>query len=72
VIFRRVLLTGAAGRIGACLRAGLRAELDELRLTDLRPPEPRPIPPETFVAADLAEREAVSRAVEGMEAVVHL
>jgi uronate dehydrogenase len=72
VIFRRVLLTGAAGRIGGCLRPALRAGLEELRLSDLLPPEPPPVPPESFVAADLADREAVTRAVEGMEAVVHL
>lgn len=72
MIFRRVLLTGASGRIGACLRTGLRAELDELRLTDLQVPEPPPVPPETFIAADLADREAVVRAMEGVEAVVHL
>ena len=42
MIFRRVLLTGASGRIGTCVRPGLRAELDELRLTDVRAPDPPP------------------------------
>jgi uronate dehydrogenase len=72
MIFRRVLLTGAAGRIGACLRTGLRNELEELRLTDLHALDPAPTPPESFVAADLADREAVERAVDGADAVVHL
>ena len=72
MIFRRVLLTGASGRIGVCVRAGLRDDLEELRLTDVRAPEPSPASPETFVAADLTDREAVARAVEGVEAVVHL
>jgi uronate dehydrogenase len=72
VIFRRVLLTGAAGRIGSTLRAGLRDDLDELRLSDVREPEPPPAPPETFAPADVADREAVERAVAGVEAVVHL
>jgi uronate dehydrogenase len=73
MIFRRVLLTGAAGKIGSCLRAGLRDELDELRLTDVHEPQPPPVPPsETFMAADLADSEAVLRAVDGVEAVVHL
>ena len=73
MIFRRVLLTGASGRIGACLRAGLRDELDELRLTDLREPDPPAAGhAEAFVAADLADGEAVFRAVEGVEAVLHL
>jgi uronate dehydrogenase len=72
MIFRRVLLTGASGRIGACLRAGLRSELEELRLSDVRTPDPPPVPPETFVAAELTDREAVAGAVDGVEAVVHL
>jgi uronate dehydrogenase len=72
MLFRRVLLTGAAGRIGSCLRAGLRDELDELRLTDVRAPDPPPVPPETFVEAELADGEATDRAVDGVEAVVHL
>jgi uronate dehydrogenase len=72
MIFRRVLLTGAAGRIGSSLRAGLRDELEELRLTDLRAPEPRPVAPETFLAADLTDADAVARAVDGVEAVIHL
>jgi uronate dehydrogenase len=72
MIFRRVLLTGASGRIGGCLRAGLRDDLEELRLTDVQAPEPPPVPPETFVGADLSDAEAVARAVEGVEAVIHL
>jgi uronate dehydrogenase len=72
MIFQRVLLTGASGTIGSCLRAGLRDELEELRLTDLRAPDPPATAPETFVAADLADRDTVSRVVEGVEAVVHL
>ena len=69
MIFRRVLLTGAAGNIGSCLRSGLTADVEELRLTDVREPEP---PAADFVAADLTDREAVLRAVDGVEAVVHL
>lgn len=72
MIFRRVLLTGASGRIGACLRAGLQDELEELRLTDVRAPDPPATAPETFVAADLADHDAVFRAVDGVQAVVHL
>lgn len=68
---RRVLITGARGRIGSVLAPGLRDGLDELRLSDLEAPE-RLHDPETFVAADLTDARAVARAVEGVDAVVHL
>jgi uronate dehydrogenase len=71
VIFERVLLTGAAGKVGSCLRAGLRDGLRELRLSDVGPVEPV-APSETSAPADLRDFAAVARAVEGVEAVVHL
>jgi uronate dehydrogenase len=67
----RVLLTGAAGRIGTCLRAGLRPGLRELRLSDVAPLRPEH-EVETVVPADLADREAVARAAHGVDAIVHL
>jgi uronate dehydrogenase len=67
---RRVLITGAAGAIGSCLRDGLRPLVDELVLTDVRAIEPEAN--ERFVPADLADREAIARAAEGVDAVVHL
>src|SRR3954468_11457981 len=67
----RVLITGAAGRIGTVLRAGLRDEVDELRLTDVA--EPADLQGgETFAPADLTDQGAVDRAVDGVDAVVHL
>ena len=69
--FDRVLLTGAAGRVGSCLRAGLRGELIELRLSDLRSLSPLAAN-ETEAPADLRDFEAVARAVAGVQAVVHL
>jgi uronate dehydrogenase len=62
----RVLITGAAGRIGTVLRAGLRDDF-ELRLTDVVD-----VDDEAFVAADLTDAAAVDRAVEGVDAIVHL
>jgi uronate dehydrogenase len=62
----RVLITGAAGRIGTVLRAGLRDQF-ELRLSDIVP-----VDDPAFVAADLTDAAAVDRAVEGVDAVVHL
>ncbi|MEA2509063.1 MAG: uronate dehydrogenase [Actinomycetota bacterium] len=70
--FRRVLLTGAAGRIGSALRPGLRTEVEELRLTDRTTVGPAPGTTETFVQADLLDEAAVARSVEGVDAIVHL
>src|ERR1700742_3642200 len=52
----RVLITGAAGRIGSVLREGLSDF--ELRLTDRE--------------VDVADLDAVRASVEGVDAVVHL
>ena len=68
---RRVLITGARGRIGTVLRPALRDGLDELRLSDLSEPDDL-VSPETFVAADLTDQAAVQAAVDGVDAVVHL
>jgi len=62
------LITGAAGTIGGVLRAGLARPL---RLTDAREPADLRAD-EAFVAADLADRAAIDRAVAGVDAVVHL
>lgn len=66
----RVLITGAAGAIGSCLREGLRHRVDELVLSDSRTLEPGDH--ERFVEADLADRDAVMRAADGVDAVIHL
>jgi uronate dehydrogenase len=70
--FPRVLLTGAAGRIGSTLREGLRADLEELRLSDREPLEPVAGTSETFVGADLLDLSALDGAVAGVDAVIHL
>lgn len=67
----RVLLTGAAGSLGTALRPALVEELEELRLTDVRPVgelHPR----ERFVAANLLEAGDMGPAVDGIDAVIHL
>jgi len=66
-----VLVTGACGTIATVLRPGLRDGLDELRLSDLEAPTDLEAA-ETFVAADLTDAAAVARAVDGVDAVVHL
>jgi uronate dehydrogenase len=62
----RVLITGAAGRIGTVLRAGLGDDFD-LRLSDIVA-----IDDAAFVAADLTDAAAVDRIVDGVDAIVHL
>jgi uronate dehydrogenase len=68
---RRVLITGASGHIGTVIRPALRETVEELRLSDLIEPEGLQ-PPETYVHADLEDFDAVQRAVDGVDAVVHL
>ena len=65
-----MLITGAAGAIGSCLREGLRPLVDELVLTDVSAIEPEAN--ERFVAADLADRDAIARVADGVDAVIHL
>jgi uronate dehydrogenase len=65
-----VLITGAAGSIGTALRQRLR-ERFRLRLTDIRRPNDL-ANDEEFVAADLADLDALSGVMSGVDAVVHL
>jgi uronate dehydrogenase len=67
---RRLLITGAAGAIGSCLRDGLRSRVDQLVLTDVRPLEA--IAGERFVQADLVDRDAMRSVAQGVDAVIHL
>jgi uronate dehydrogenase len=67
----RVLVTGAAGRIGSVLREGFRGAFPVVRLTDIKE-----FPParegEEVVRADLGDLEAVLDAMRGVDVVVHL
>jgi len=67
----RVLITGAAGAIGTASRTGLRGDWRRLRLTDNRPIAD-PTPNEECVVADIADRAAIERMMQGVAAVVHL
>ncbi|MDH2425179.1 NAD(P)-dependent oxidoreductase [Sphaerisporangium sp. TRM90804] len=66
---KNVLLTGAAGRIGTCLTAGLPEHGYTLRLLDRRPVEDTLH--ETIVG-DVDDPAVLARAVEGVDAVVHM
>ncbi len=65
----RVLLTGAAGGVGGHLRRELAGRY-RLRLSDLR--APADAGDAEFVQADLADPDAVRRAVAGVDAIIHL
>jgi len=67
----RVVITGAAGRIGSVLREGLRGRYEALLLTDKRPISPL-VEGESFMAADLTDLDAMVEAVRGTDVIVHL
>ncbi|MFA1547018.1 NAD-dependent epimerase/dehydratase family protein [Actinomadura chokoriensis] len=66
-----VVVTGAAGQIGSVVRAGLRGEAERLVLLD-RVGLARQSPTEEVRQLDLRDAEAVTAALEGADAVVHL
>src|SRR6266852_2958072 len=67
----RVLITGAAGRIGRTLRAGLGKRHRLLRLLDLAPLDAAAAG-EEVVHADIGDLAAMEAALEGIDCVVHL
>ncbi|WP_107676461.1 NAD(P)-dependent oxidoreductase [Agrobacterium sp. LAD9] len=66
-----ILITGASGGVGTRLRYLLRGHYDHIRLTDIREPEDL-APNESFIAADVSNFEQVSKAVAGVDGIVHL
>jgi uronate dehydrogenase len=68
--FDRVLLTGAAGSIGSCIRPALRASTKLLRICDVAPLAAQD--GEEVLVGDLQDPDVARRAVAGMDAVVHL
>jgi nucleoside-diphosphate-sugar epimerase len=67
----RLLLTGAAGQVATLIRPLLRDTFRAVRLSDIRPVTPEGAG-EEFVHADLADADAVSEAVRGVDGIVHL
>lgn len=71
IVFDRLLLTGAAGALGRMLRPRLRAHCRHLRVSDIAELGAA-AEGEEVVQADLADRPAILRLLEGVDAVVHL
>jgi uronate dehydrogenase len=68
--FNRLLITGAAGNLGRELRRGLKPLASTLRLTDRDQMAPAG-QDEEVMQCELADFDAVSKTVEGCDAVVH-
>jgi uronate dehydrogenase len=67
----RLLLTGAAGRLGKVLRDSLKPFASTLRLSDIAAMAPAGAAEETVVC-NLADKAAVHALVQGCDAIVHL
>ncbi len=68
---KRLVLTGAAGRLGSYLREPLTMLCDELVSSDIVEDLGRPYPGERYLRADLASFEEVHSLLDGAEMVVH-
>ena len=68
--FKRLLITGAAGRLGSVLRKHLAAFADELRLTDIADLG-QAAPHEQLIRCDLGNFDDVLPLTEGVDAIVH-
>ncbi|MDP2242018.1 MAG: NAD(P)-dependent oxidoreductase [Burkholderiales bacterium] len=70
-MIKRLLITGASGAIGSCLRAEMRNAYALVRLSDVRP-LPAPVAVEECIRADLGNFEAVASLMQDIDCVIHL
>jgi uronate dehydrogenase len=68
---KKLVLTGAAGRLGSYLRAPLSRLCDELVSTDLAPELSDLLPNERYVSADLQDLGRMTDLLQGADMVVH-
>ena len=68
---KKLVLTGAAGRLGSYLREPLTKMCDELVSTDRAAEIGKTYPGETYVQADLGDLAAMEAVLEGADMVVH-
>ena len=69
--FKKLVLTGAAGRLGSYLRQPLAAMCDELVSTDIADDIGKLYKGERYAKADLAQMEQIKPLLEGADMVVH-
>ena len=67
----RLLLTGAAGKLGRHLRTSLRPYAQQMRLSDIAAMDAA-APGEEVQPCQLADKQAVDRLVDGCDAIVHM
>ena len=68
---KKIVLTGAAGRLGGYLRKPLAAKCETLVSTDIAPLTESLIKGESFVQADLADYAKMAEIIKGADMVVH-
>ncbi|SFR33287.1 uronate dehydrogenase [Yoonia tamlensis] len=68
---KKLVLTGAAGRLGSYLREPLTKMCDELVSTDMVADIGKTLPGETYVQADLGDLSALEAILAGADMVVH-
>lgn len=68
---KKIVLTGAAGRLGSLLRAPLARMADTLVSTDIADSVGDLLDNETYIQADLADGDAIMALCEGAEMIVH-
>ena len=68
---KKIVLTGAAGRLGGYLRKPLAAKCETLVSTDITPLTGSLIKGESFVQADLADYAKMAEIIKGADMVVH-
>jgi len=68
---KKIVLTGAAGRLGSYLREPLAEMASALISTDIVDDIGKLYPGETYSAADLGDLDAISTVIEGADVVVH-
>lgn len=69
---KKIVLTGAAGRLGSYLREPLSKLCEEFVSTDIKDQPGTLYPGERYVQADLASLDAMLEVIKGAEMVVHM